>query len=179
MLRPRFVLQPAPKRRFLTIGAFLLTAALPACDQTTPPQEVDADRPAADDAIAGIQPVADSFAAAVRDQDPERFARLFTEDATYASNDGRLWENRDEIREGARDWMRVLQEPTSTTIDAEVFGDGAYVFQRYSSVIHLPDGRRPTVSGCSLAVFERQADGTWKIAALIVNRDPAPGGAPP
>lgn len=156
-----------------------MTAALPACGQRTPSQEVDADRPATDEAIAGIQPVADSFAAAVRDQDPERLARLFTEDATYASNDGRLWENQDEIREGARDWMRVLQEPTSTTVDSEVFGDRAYVFQRYSSVIHLPDGRRPTVSGYSLAVLEEQADGTWKISALVVNRDPAPGGSPP
>lgn len=139
----------------------------------------DVDRPAADEAIAGIEAVADSFAAAVRDQDPERFACLFTSDATYVSNDGHLWENRDEVREAARDWMQVLQEPTSTTVATEVFGDVAYLLQRYSSVIHLPDGRRPTVAGYSLAVLKEQADGTWKIAALVVNRDPMPGGGTP
>lgn len=126
----------------------------------------------AEAASADIRAVADSFADAVHDQDPARFAALFTDSATYASNDGRLWESREEILQGARDWMRVPQEPATRTVSLEVTGDVAYVVEAYSSDVLLSDTQTVTVTGYSMAVFRRQDDGSWKIDALVVNRDP-------
>lgn len=149
-------------------SVILVTLALViACSETQePPAGADAED------LATVQAVADSFVLAVREQDPERFADLFTPDATYASNDGRLWTSRDEVLANARQWMRVLQEPTRTTVHTEVGEEFAYLLEAYSSVIHLPDQPPQTVTGHSLAVFEKQDDGTWKIDALVVNRDP-------
>lgn len=131
--------------------------------------------PATSDAdLEAIHAVDDSFVRAVRDQDPERFAALFTEDATYAANNGELWESREEILAAARQWMRVPQRPTGRTVRAEVGEDVAYLFKEYSSEVQPPESEPVTVTGSSLAVLRRQEDGGWKIEALVVSRDPAP-----
>lgn len=131
--------------------------------------------PATSDAdLEAIHAVGDSFVRAVRDQDPERFAALFTDDATYAANTGELWESREEILAAARRWMRVPQRPTGRTIRAEVSGDVAYLFEEYSSEVQPPESEPVTVTGSSMSVLRRQEDGGWKIEALVVNRDPTP-----
>lgn len=119
-----------------------------------------------------IDAVADTFLMAIRQQEPEMFAQLFTPDATYAANDGSLWEGREEILAAAREWMQVPQDPSRTVVETEVLGDFAYVLDRYTSSVDLPNGPQMSVTGKSLAVFERQEDGSWRIAALVVNRDP-------
>lgn len=123
--------------------------------------------------LAAVDAVVDSFGRAVLEQDPERFSELFTVDATYASNDGQLWQSREEILEGARQWMRVPQVPSRTRVKAEVVGNVAYVFEEYSSDVQFPERPPQTVTGRSLAVLRLQEDGSWKIDALVVNRDPA------
>lgn len=135
---------------------------------------VDEGGAASDADLEAIHAVSDSFEQAVRDQDPERFAALFTDDATYASNDGRLWESREEILAAARQWMRVPQRPKGRTVRAEVSEDLAYLVEEYSSEVQPPESAPVTVTGRSMAVFRRQEDGGWKIEALVVNRDPAP-----
>lgn len=123
--------------------------------------------------LSAVHTVADSFVIAVRQQDPEQFAALFTEDATYASNDGRLWQGREEILGAAREWMQIRQVPERTTVEAEVAGDVAYLLELYTTEIELPNASNQTVTGKSLTVFRRQEDGSWRIHALVVNRDPA------
>lgn len=58
--------------------------------------------------LAEIEAVADRFAGAVRSGDVEDFAELFTEDATYAANNGQFLEGRGEILAAAREWFRCI-----------------------------------------------------------------------
>ena len=77
-----------------------------------------------------------------------------------------------EILAAAQEWFQVPMKPTGKTLRAEVQGSMAYVVQEYSNEVHLPNGPTLTVTGKSLGVFRRENDGTWKIEALVVNRDP-------
>jgi len=122
--------------------------------------------------LAEIEAIAAGFAGAVRSGDVEGFAELFTEDATYAANNGQLLESRGDILAAAREWFQVPMKPTSKTLRAEVQGGLAYLVQEYSNEVHLPNGPTLTITGKSLGVFRREKDGTWKIEALVVNRDP-------
>lgn len=54
--------------------------------------------------------------------------------------------------------------------------DGArsYFMSRHEHRVTPPDAEPFRVSGYSLAGFRRQADGEWRIEALVVNRGPDP-----
>ena len=122
--------------------------------------------------LAAIEAVAERFGSAVISGDVEGFAELFTEDATYAANNGQFLGGREEILAAAAEWFQVPMKPTSRTLRAKVQGQLAYVVQEYSNEVRLPNGHTLTITGKSLGVFRRESDGRWKIEALVVNRDP-------
>ena len=122
--------------------------------------------------LAEIEAIAAGFAGAVRSGDVEGFAELFTEDATYAANNGQFLGGREEILAAEAEWFQVPMKPTSRTLRAKVQGQLAYVVQEYSNEVRLPNGHTLTITGKSLGVFRRESDGRWKIEALVVNRDP-------
>jgi ketosteroid isomerase-like protein len=63
-------------------------------------------------------------------------------------------------------------QPSVSTVRAKLHGDLAYLVQRCSNAVRMPNGTSVTVTGNSLAIFARQEDGSWKIQELVVNRDP-------
>lgn len=111
------------------------------------------------------------FVNTVRSGDVDAFADLFTEDATYAANNGQFLSGREEILAAAREWFQVPMQPTGRTLRAEVQGPLAYLVQEYSNEVRLPNGTSRTITGKTLGVFRRE-DGRWKIEALVVTRDP-------
>lgn len=117
-------------RRWLPLVALGLLCACGAEPDGQEKRTADLDR---------IEAVADTFVMAVRQQNAEKFANLFTSDAIYASNDGRLWRGRDEILAAAREWMQVPQDPSRTIVETKIVGNFAYVFDTYSSLVQLPN----------------------------------------
>lgn len=122
--------------------------------------------------LAALEMVGERYANAVRSGDVEAFADLFTQDASYAANNGQFLTGREEILAAAREWFQVPMQPTGRTLRAEVQGRLAYLVQEYSNEVRLPNGTSVTTTGKSLGVFRREKDGSWKIEALVVNRDP-------
>jgi uncharacterized protein (TIGR02246 family) len=150
----------------IAVLALAGVGALVGCEQSQQTEASESSK------LAAVHAVADSFAESYRAGDAEAFANLFTEEAIYGANNGQLLQGREEILAAARQWVKVPQEPTRETLRAEVAGGVVYLFERYANEVRMPNAPVQTVTGKSLAVFREQQDGSWKIEALVVNRDP-------
>jgi uncharacterized protein (TIGR02246 family) len=153
---------------------------LAACAHQQPPQPVEPpDTRAADE--AAIRATAKDWAAASQAKDPQKFASFYTEDARL-------------MFEGAPDTVgtgdilkfvaEVMQDPNfslnfeTTSVDVARSGDIAYELGTYRMTASDPKTRQPaTQTGTFVAVWKKQADGSWKCAVDAPNSD-APEPAP-
>ncbi len=104
-----------------------------------------------------------AFAASVADGDPERFAAFIDDDAVFVG--GSVLRGREAIVEG---WARFFAEGGPRLVwqpeIVEVRPDGLGLSRGpYTLTVTAEDGAEREVSGRFMSIWQRQADGGWKI----------------
>jgi uncharacterized protein (TIGR02246 family) len=152
------------------VGLFALTIA---CTNTAVPDTREAD----------IKAVKDAEAAWVKDvatKDVDKFASYYSDDASVLMPNAPIINGKDNIKAALKP---MLADPNfaltfqSTRAEASKGGDLVYTVGTYSMTMSAPKVKKPiTDKGKYLTVFKKQADGSWKAVADMINSDmPAPG----
>ena len=114
------------------------------------------------------------FEDAVRAQDPDRLASLYTANAMALPPDGPIVRGQDGIREL---WATVikdmgLRDATLKTIELDLNGDSACEVGRATLDLTPPGGQRATATVKYVVVWQR-ASGQWRLHRDIWNSEPA------
>src|ERR1700683_2994156 len=127
---------------------------------------------------ADIQAVKDVEIAWAKDsalKDPAKFASYYAVDAAVLFPNSPVITGRDNIQ-GALTTM--MADPNfslsfqGTQADAAKGGDLVYTVGTYSSSMSDPKSRKPVADkGKYMTVYKKQADGTWKAVADMINSD--------
>jgi uncharacterized protein (TIGR02246 family) len=146
------------------IGLFALTAA---CTSTVP-----------DTRNADVKAVKALEAAWVQDiatKDVDKFASYYSDDASVLMPNAPIINGKDNIKAALKP---MLADPNfaltfqSTRADASKGGDFVYTIGAYSMTMSRPGGKTTaTDTGKYLTVFKKQADGSWKAVADMINSD--------
>lgn len=119
--------------------------------------------------------IASKFSDAIEQGNADSLAILFDENASYATNNGYLLQGREQIREAFAKWLETPQNLTadsSYVVDLTVKKDLAYMLSYYSHHIDPPNAESSVNKGYGLTVFARKNNGSWKIKAMTVNKNP-------
>jgi ketosteroid isomerase-like protein len=147
------------------IGAMLIIACAPAEQQTS--------RPSAIEDEAALDAILDQESAALSNGDLAMMGRLFTANVIAMPPGEPVVEGLGAVRDwvqGVHDQYGVESEYISH--ENHVFGDVATQTLAFELTLTPADGGDATVFiGKGLHVLERQADGSWKIAADVWNWD--------
>ncbi len=146
-------------RPIVAVAVFSLVACAPSPDPATVRAELlEADR---------------EFARQVAARRAEAWVAAFADSGMMFGGGGPL-AGRDTVRAVAQ----VMFEDTTFTLTWEpttavgaTSGDLGYTVGRWESARRGPDGTRTTAQGSYVTVWERQADGSWKVAVDIGNPD--------
>ncbi|UFR06614.1 SgcJ/EcaC family oxidoreductase [Streptomyces sp. Go40/10] len=116
---------------------------------------------------AAVTAVLDALVAAWNRHDADAYGRLFTEDASYATYVGTLYQGRQDITESHRVLFRTFLKDTllaDEVVDVRLLGpDTAVVTGRGDTY----KGSRPRRLGkVQTYTLVREADGAWRIAAF-------------
>jgi len=164
MLRPRHLL------------AFVVLFALTiACSRTVPSSQ------SAD--VAAVRSVEAAWVKDIATKDVDKFASYYSDDASLLMPNEMMISGKDNIKAALKP---MLADPNfaltfqSTRGDTSKSGDVVYVIGTYSMTTSSPRDQKPvTDQGKYLTVFKKQADGSWKAVAGMINSDlPAPSGHP-
>jgi uncharacterized protein (TIGR02246 family) len=169
---PRIVRRLAAAGRSRTAAAVLAAGLLAGTDCGWPPQggAEEAPRPAD---RADIRRLGDAFVLAYGEGDAERLAALFTADAVLVPSDDATCEGREEIADYLDDLLRdAPATPEFEVQETRVLGGWAFERIDVTLVWNDPDTGEETESWERYFwVLQRQTDGTWKIARLMVNAE--------
>jgi uncharacterized protein (TIGR02246 family) len=124
-------------------------------------------------AIEAIEDAASEWTEAFRMEDPDRLAVVYTPNAVLLPMNAPLVAGDDAIVEWAeRSFADAApEEVTVTTDEIEVAGDWAWRRGHFEMTLRPKDGEPYTTRGRFLEIWERRADGSWKIARDIWNTD--------
>jgi len=117
------------------------------------------------------------WADAVNRGDAATAASVYSEDAVSLMNGMPAMRGRQAIQEGMATMLKEmgLKNAKATTTDVEVHGDVALEMGTYELTLRPPGAKADVVDkGKFIAVWKKQADGTWKIY-----RDAPSSDAPP
>jgi len=157
---------------FVCSGLLVLTMA---CTQQVPPppdtRETD---------VKAVQALEAALVKDIAAKDADKVANYFADDASDLLPNMPVITGRENIKAV---WKQFLADPNfsltfqSTRAEASKGGDLAYTIGTYSMTTSAPKGRKPvTDKGKYLTVFQKQADGTWKLVADMGSSDlPVPG----
>lgn len=108
--------------------------------------------------------------------DLDRLTQAFAPDAVYMPPHHAAIHGRDAIREYLKTPLKHgVNDLTYEVTFIKHSGDLAYDVGRYSMSLPRPEGGRRQDRGKYLTVWQRQADGQWKIAADTFSSDLPPG----
>jgi len=163
-------------RTFVLVGA----VALVACAQPAPPPTPPPDTRAADE--AALRAAIKDWAAAAQAKDAARFVSFYAEDAVVMMANAPDISGMAAIREGISAMMQdpnfaLSFEPDNVVVARS--GDLAYETGPYSMTMTGPDKKPATEKGHYVAIWRKQADGTWKAAVDAPISDPPGDPAPP
>jgi uncharacterized protein (TIGR02246 family) len=156
MLRPRYL--------FACVALFALMTA---CSSNVPTSQK-----------ADVAAVRSAEAAWVKDtatKDVDKFVSYYSNDASVLLPNQMLITGKDNIKAA---FKPMLADPNfaltfqSTRAEASKSGDFVYVIGTYSMTSSSPTDQKPvTDQGKYLTVFKKQADGSWKAVADMINSD--------
>lgn len=116
----------------------------------------------------------DGFVAAYHRADAAGVAKFYAEDATYVGTAGDIVSGRNQILVGLEKEVPYFRDFGAVASESGANGRLAWERGNYRATITVP-GRAPQpIYGPYLMVFERVADGTWRIRAHMSGRDRAP-----
>jgi uncharacterized protein (TIGR02246 family) len=160
----------------------LTTALTTACAAPAPaPPAEPPDTRAADE--AAIRAVNKEWQAAAQAKDAAKFTSFYADDATLMLEDSPDFRTPSVIRENLGG---MFQDPNFALSFAEDkitvarSGDIAYDTGSYALTVTGPDKKPTTENGHYVVVWQKGADGTWKVAidAPISDPTPAPAAKP-
>ena len=163
-------------RTFVLVGAAALVACVQNAPQPTPPP----DTRAADEAT--LRATIKDWAAAAQAKDAVRFTSFYTEDAVVMMAGAPDISGMPAIREGIGHMMSdpgfsLSFEPANVVVARS--GDLAYETGPYTMTMTGPDKKPATETGHYVAIWRKQADGTWKAAVDAPVSDPPAAPAQP
>lgn len=112
--------------------------------------------------------------------DVDQFASYFTEDATFLAPDGPIVEGREAIHATAKGLFsmpgfQLTWKASKAGVAAS--GDMGYSIGTYQLTANDPAGEPVTSDGKYLTVWQKQADGAWKVIADSPSPVPPPAAA--
>ncbi len=107
-------------------------------------------------------------------KDVDRAVSCYADDASWLPPNAPIANGKEAIRAG---WAQLLASPgfaidwQITKLDISRAGDLAYTLYAYQLTMRGPDAKPLTDRGKDMAVWKKQPDGSWKIAADTFNSD--------
>jgi uncharacterized protein (TIGR02246 family) len=117
-----------------------------------------------------IEKANSEFIAAMKTGDAATIAKPYTEDASFITIDGACVQGRTEIEKMYRDrFARAGLAHSTKIISKKLVLDGDLAYESgYGEIGLLKDGKVSINGGRFLTVWQRQADGDWKILRNVV-----------
>ncbi len=163
-------------RAYLTAGALITAVLLSGCAPQPAPEPPDT---RADDEAA-IRAAIMEWSAAAGARDVEKFMAFYAGDAILMLEDAPDLHGTAAIREALTGMMQdphfALSFAASDVVVARS-GDLAYEMGTYSLTLSGPDGNPGVETGAYVVVWQKQADGAWKVVLDAPVSDPPPGEA--
>jgi uncharacterized protein (TIGR02246 family) len=164
----------------LLLAALFVMNFVAACSTTgtkTPSQPPNTR--AADE--AAIRAAVIEWSKAAQAKDVNKAVSFYADDAMQFVDKGPLVTGKENIRTG---WEQMLARPgpgltfATTGVEVARSGDMAYEYGIYDFATEDKKGKIIDEKGKYLVVWKKQAEGSWKVAADIDNRDAAPAPQP-
>ncbi len=139
-----------------------------------------ADTRAADE--AALRKIDDEWSKAAGAKDLEKTVSYYTDDALVMPSNSPVLQGKDAARAM---WKGMFAIPgfgggwKATKVEVASSGDLGWVTGSYEITETDASGKPMTDKGKYLAVFKKQADGSWKCVADMFNTDLPPAAAPP
>lgn len=159
-------------------AAIGLATLMVACQPQSQQPQAPPDTRAADEAAIREADVEWSNVAGAKDAD--KFVSFVSDDGALLPPNSKLLATKQEIRAWvselmANDGFAVSWQPTS--VEASRGGDLGYTVGTYELTVNDAKGKPMTDRGKYVTVWQKQADGSWKVAADSFNSDLPPQGA--
>lgn len=150
-------------RTILIAAAFLACAA---CQQPAEKPAAPVDTTADAEAIKAAE---QSQIAAIQAKDGAKSAANYSDDAIFVEESGKVTQGSEAIKaafaEMAKDPALAIDYQQGKTVVSSG-GDMAYSTATYSFTVTDPKSGKPvTTKGSNLSVWQKQADGSWKLVA--------------
>jgi len=106
-----------------------------------------------------------AWAEAAASKDVDRMLSFYDKDATFIGETGSLITGKDDLR---KLWNRLFTTPgyelkwQAAKVEVSAGGDLAYSFGPWEATV-VRDGQPRKSKGAYLAVWKKQADGSWKV----------------
>jgi uncharacterized protein (TIGR02246 family) len=171
---------PRSRSFSLLLAALFVMNFVAACSNSgtkTPAQSPDTR--AADE--AAIRATVIEWSKAAQAKDVNKAVSFYADDAMQFIDKGPLVTGKDNIRTV---WEQMLAQPgpgltfATTGVEVAHSGDMAYEYGIYDFATEDKKGKIIDEKGKYVVVWKKQADGSWKVAADIDNRDAAPAPQP-
>ena len=154
---------------FLLVGAVTLAG----CAQPAPPPAEPPDTRAAEEAT--IHAAIEDWSAAAQAKDAEKFGSVYADDAVLMLEDAPDLTGAAAIREGIKGMMQDPNFALSFEADSVVVarsGDLAYESGHYTMTLSDAKKKPATETGHYVVVWQKQADGVWKVVRDVPVSDP-------
>jgi len=163
--------------RYTWVAAFALAVIPAGCNQAPPPPAPDTH----DADVKAIRDVETGYRQAVVGKDADKVAALYADDASLFIPDAPVANGTAAIKAV---WKSMLGDKNfafefaSDKVDVAKSGDLGYSQGTMTHTFTDPKTKKVlTMKGKYVAVFKKQADGSWKIVADIANEDAPPAPA--
>jgi uncharacterized protein (TIGR02246 family) len=155
------------------IGLLIAVAALAACAQQPPPPAAPPDTRAADE--AAIHATVKEWSAAAQAKDADKFCSVYAEDAVVMLERAPDVSGKAAIREAIGGMMQDPNFALSFEADKVTVarsGDLAYETGTYAMTMSDAKKKPATEKGHYVVVWQKQADGAWKVVRDVPVSDP-------
>lgn len=165
---------PSLGRSGLLVGVLTLAG----CAQPQAPPPPPPDTRAADE--AAIHAAVKEWSASAQAKDADKFCSFYAEDGVIMLEDAPDISGKAAIREGMGGMMQDPNFALSFAADKVVVarsGDLAYETGTYTMTLSDAKKQPSTEKGHYVVVWQKQADGVWKVVRDVPVSDPPEGGA--
>lgn len=125
--------------------------------------------------VKAVKDVEAAWVNAAATKDPDKFAAFYSDDASLLMPNAPILSGRESIKaafKGAFSDPNFALTFQSNKVEASKGGDLVYSVGTYNMTMSDEKTKKPiTDKGKYLTVFKRQADGSWKAAADMINSD--------
>jgi uncharacterized protein (TIGR02246 family) len=160
---------PSFRRCFLLASALTLAG----CAQPAPPPTPPPDTRAADEAV--IHAAVKEWSASAQAKDADKFSSFYADDAVVLLEDAPDFSGKTAIREALGGMMQDPNFSLSFAADKVVVarsGDLAYESGTYTMTMSDAKKQPSTEKGNYVVVWQKQADGAWKVVRDAPVSDP-------